>query len=606
MSTQIALSILRYCTQPRLSFLARTTHPHNFQPSAKRFDEKILNCFREIMKLQKETKVKNVTQEEIETQISLPIKAGGFGLRPMTRISHAAYFASLTTILPDFIQSFPSSRIPDIDYSQTNVHHELSYCRDHLQQHSLKPQPKPSPPRKKTGGRAGSIIITPSIPQRRSSQHSSQQTSISSPLIQQILYGDILNLWKLAQKYLDDKDTKGFLEIASIQHEATNQIEDLIFKQLHQTSIPYRQALLTSLTAPHSSSWINVLPTQPTYTIPNESIRLATRHRLGLLPFDSLEHEKCACRFSTRFIDDPDHFQSCEKFRRTYHTMRHNNIVQVVQDLAISVGFMAIREPNGHIRPDEIANLPSSSDGYNIHGDLLLLKHDMKLYIDVVICRPTAAHHFKSHPRVFDTPLYSTIIATKLKHKKYDEIAKVNDYRLFAFSMETYGGLGLESEKLLHLLASHSKEYTPSEFLRHAYRRLACTLQSSNANIPLLAIQQLHLHRHSLKIEKFGQRNFRGKQDSFGYAQPINSDQLRKSLEPELSLSEGRRNYQQNENDEEGNSESTPTFIHDNQIGFADYQIIDDHYSEVDLNDRNYEVEVISDTNIDIGITIAA
>jgi hypothetical protein len=87
------------------------------------------------------------------------------------------------------------------------------------------------------------------------------------------------------------------------------------------------------------------------------SVRLAIRHRLGLLPYESLARTKCICRFNTRFADDPDHFHSCDKFKTSVLNQRHNNIVQVLQDLAVNAGFIAIREPNSHIRPADIASL---------------------------------------------------------------------------------------------------------------------------------------------------------------------------------------------------------------------------------------------------------
>jgi len=70
-----------------------------------------------------------LNQEQVESQISLPISMGGMGMRPTTRILHAAYFSSLATIMPDFIRLFPNC----IDYEQTNIHHELIACRLELE-----------------------------------------------------------------------------------------------------------------------------------------------------------------------------------------------------------------------------------------------------------------------------------------------------------------------------------------------------------------------------------------------------------------------------------------------------------------------------------------
>ena len=122
MPVQIGYALLRYCALPRLGFLARTTHPRHFQQAAARFDTRIIACFRTLMKIGLDTHMPSISSEDILTQLTLPIKAGGLGLRPMERISHSAYFASLYEIMPDFIRAFPPSVCRD--YTLTQVHHE--------------------------------------------------------------------------------------------------------------------------------------------------------------------------------------------------------------------------------------------------------------------------------------------------------------------------------------------------------------------------------------------------------------------------------------------------------------------------------------------------
>jgi hypothetical protein len=129
-------------------------------------------------------------------------------------------------------------------------------------------------------------------------------------------------------------------------------------------------------------------------------------------------------------------------------------------------------------------------------ADIPLLRHDLKLYIDVTLIRPTAESLLKrSGTRT--TPLFSTKKRAKAKHKKYAAIAEVNGYRMIPFVIESYGGMGAEARTLLHALAKHSKEYSSKEFLLHARRRLSCALHSSNANIALLGIEQWHLQQHA-------------------------------------------------------------------------------------------------------------
>jgi len=96
--------------------------------------------------------------------------------------------------------------------------------------------------------------------------------------------------------------------------------------------------------------------------------------------------------------------------------------------MAVNAGFIAIREPNSHIRPADIASLPAQSEQYNKRADLLLLRHGLKLYIDVTVTRPTSETNCKVRA-TSHTPLASTKAAACIKHWKYDSIASTNSTR---------------------------------------------------------------------------------------------------------------------------------------------------------------------------------
>jgi hypothetical protein len=179
--------------------------------------------------------------------------------------------------------------------------------------------------------------------------------------------------------------------------------------------------------------------------------------------------------------------------RRTLVTERHNNLMQVVMDLARSVGFHVRREPNDHIRPDNMAN--PHSKHYNDHADILLVKHAQRIYVDVTVTRPTCSSNLHGGGnKVRTTPAHSTHTRTRMKHRKYDGIAACNRYQLLAFTMETYGGLGEEALELLHILSKHCKdEYSERQFLSHAFRRLSVTLQTANANIQSRGVQIMQM-----------------------------------------------------------------------------------------------------------------
>jgi hypothetical protein len=167
--------------------------------------------------------------------------------------------------------------------------------------------------------------------------------------------------------------------------------------------------------------------------------------------------------------------------------------MQVLMDLARSVGFHVRREPNDHIRPDNMAN--PHSKHYNDHADILLVKHAQRIYVDVTVTRPTCSSNMHGGGnKVRTTPAHSTHARTRIKHRKYDAIAACNQYQLLAFTMETYGGLGEEALELLHILSKHCKdEYNEQQFLTHAFRRLSVTLQTANANIQSRGVQIMQM-----------------------------------------------------------------------------------------------------------------
>jgi len=154
----------------------------------------------------------------------------------------------------------------------------------------------------------------------------------------------------------------------------------------------------------------------------------------------------------------------------------------------------------------------------------------LKLYVDVTIPRPTKDSSVKAGAARF-TPLKAAAQAEYTKHAKYRDIAQANGYDMFAFALESYGGMGPDGSRLLRKLASFSRSFTPRQFLLHAYRRLSVTLQSSNANISLLAMQQLHLQQHARNRWTFD-RQLSQQTRALGYAQPIDSDRLARELKP--------------------------------------------------------------------------
>jgi hypothetical protein len=223
---------------------------------------------------------------------------------------------------------------------------------------------------------------------------------------------------------------------------------------------------------------------EPDYRMRSDDFRLAVRHRLGLVPFDCLLDEQCrVCTACSSFAQDPDHFHACVKHRRTLVTARHSDLMSAVMSLARSVGFYASREPNDHARPDELEfrKAEVSIDEYNSHADILLLKHHLKLYVDVSVVRSTSPS--KTASGRTDVPLAAASYRARDKHRKYDRICEVNGYTNMPFVLESNGGLSHEASKLLCLLSKHAVDVTPREWLAHAYSVISVVLQQGNARL---------------------------------------------------------------------------------------------------------------------------
>jgi len=596
MPVQVAFLLLRSCALPSLAFLTRTTPPELLQPSARRFDELVQSTFFRIMGLSpvRIAKAGIVSAEQLQTMISLPLRRGGMGLRPAERICASAYFASAASILPDFLAAFPVQK--DRCYTETELHQQLEACRAMMSEQGIAAATSSAIPargQESSADESPNAADSPTKPRRRgrkpaaaaaaaAAAPSDKTVSVSekSPLLQ----CSVDQLWSAAASFTrTGSDSSAFLQSEKLQRSATEVIEERVLNELRNESSLRRRTLLTANSTLHSSTYLTVLPTQPLYRMADASLRMAVRHRLGLLPYESMEKQHCMCRFHTSFKSDPDHFHSCEKFKRTLLTQRHNNLVQVLQDLAVSVGFTAIREPNSHVRPEAIAQQANLSKEYNHHADLLLLRHGLKLYIDVTVTRPTMESLLKTAPLSVSTqPLFSTRRAAGRKHDKYDEIARVNEYRMVPFAVETYGGIGSEATTLLYTMAAHSKEYSPAQFLTHAYARLSVALQSSNADIAQLGMEQLHLRQHAANPNQFDCSQRERDRRNAQYAQPEDGKKLERRVSLIVQAAEAKAEtaaVAEREAEEEeaaasasalGSSFSAFAFLHEHRVAFAD------------------------------------
>jgi hypothetical protein len=466
-------------------------------------------------------------------RISLPISAGGFGIRPVHRIRFAAYFASLLQALPDLLRMHPDMQPgpaathaatgdadPPQGYRASQLFAELEYCRQQLlasgagnrkvrrQAEQLRsagrtaPNLPPAHAAAITG--AANAVEAPPPASTHSAIPALPAQRDSSPPLPALNKGTD-DTWRAASRCARNVQQQHFSLAAKLQLELTEGIEHTLYQQCYDSCGEYQQAVQRGLSENDDcSAWLTVLPTLPAYRLRDEQFRLAARHRLGMLPYDDLRDDHClTCRRRSNaiphFLADPDHLHACIRLTGAMVSLRHNRIVATLATLARSVGFAVKREPpfehRTHLRAradeatgEERAELVTD----RTRGDLLLVRHNTRLVVDVTVTRPTAKTELRLRR---GKPLASAAAAEKRKHHIYDAACERDRATMVPFAVESYGAKGKQAQKLLLKLADASEELSAEAFLRHASAVLSVALQCGNADIAARGTQSLRMQQ---------------------------------------------------------------------------------------------------------------
>ena len=293
-----------------------------------------------------------------------------------------------------------------------------------------------------------------------------------------------------------------------LQHEITQRLEKGVYFDLFNASSRYHQTILTSISRNVATSgYLTHLPTEPAYRIGDDSLRLAIRSRLGMLPYDHLRDEQCeGCKRSLlatpAFADNPDHFHSCGHTAGRSVTQRHDQLKHALAKLARSVGFVVIVEPKF---PATFTHHIDAATGHSSltalktdeRGDLLLIRHDKKLLVDIRVCRPTCLSELQRSDKGNREPLITAAAHEKLKHRKYDKECQKHGWTFVPFVLETYGGMGKEAQKLLTVLADACDTLPSLAFLTHARAVLSVTLQCGHAAVSQQGMTSWSTRQHA-------------------------------------------------------------------------------------------------------------
>jgi hypothetical protein len=206
-----------------------------------------------------------------------------------------------------------------------------------------------------------------------------------------------------------------------------------------------------------------------------------------------------------------DHFHGCIGKVPAGHsiTSRHHRIAgEVVAHAARQGGCTVVREPlfdsvvvtTTAVDPETRAEFEQEKvthDGER--GDLLLIRGDERLLIDVTVVRPMAPTYLRhAGLAVTHRGLALAAAAERAKHAKYDALCKERGWRMIPFAVESTGAVGASARRLLHTLASRVDDMSGQAFIQQSFARLSVALQNANAAITIGGLQRLRLNQLSI------------------------------------------------------------------------------------------------------------
>jgi len=496
---QVALLLLRACALPRMHYVARTTRPSLLRSAAERFDGDALRCFGRLV---------GIDTAQLDAarlrQITLPLSEGGFGIRPLSRVSTAAYLAAGMLALSDLIDALPSddaqARWPD---------HPL--CRS-LQQcfNTLAAEPN--------GVQLDSVI---------------RHGLLDGPAEHWAS-----GLWTRLKAALCSAEKDDCLEHiqSGIQKAVTLELEIRLLETLKDpstTSVRDRIRLV-ALSAPHAARAMSVLPTEECFRMSSSQVRSLCRRRLGLVPKEQLVHHRCPCtaaRTDLPFKRDSTHIDVCKKLK--YGTvLRHNAVLYAAAQFSGMCGFTHVVEPaslakrmrrhaatsrTGTARPvhggdaDELDDDDDDSDDSEImladsgqqrhliarRADLLVAGASYFGYADVSITHPAQAalRTKSSNPPAAVVPLHAAKRCERFKTELYKKCPAFADYKVTPVVLESYGGIGVKAVEFVRLLAARTDR--PKQMEDRGLDMLAVALVQGNTLMEDYAVPALLRAAHA-------------------------------------------------------------------------------------------------------------
>jgi len=330
--------------------------------------------------------------DEAQEQIRLPISLGGWGLRSVGAFSHVAYLCSVAQAAYDIVELLP-----------------LAKRRE---------------------------ILLPSATQAPFAQQLTD--SLNEVLTSEIACGDNGVVPVDTEQFWIRFGTNGLAK--GLQRTITAHLETRAHNALLQHHDPQEVEGLKNIqrlkacSAPKANKWKSCRPFSPESTLSDIDYRNATRTCLGI-PCQSDLPQRCRCEEE---ISNPDsdrlHFFSCHLLKRPAMTVRHDWLVQLLAEKFRRYGAIV------HIEPRIF-------DFNRQRADLDIIFPNRRFFVDVTVVHPTSPSYTSR------VQLAAATAAEARKSSHYARTANMNG-TLYAFAVETFGGLGKQAVEVLKILQS--------------------------------------------------------------------------------------------------------------------------------------------------------
>ena len=302
---ETAMLLLRQCMVPSMNYLLRCTAPTCIEEEAQRFDRRMLDAAMDKLGLaEHERRV-----EGKASPLQCKLRHGGWGLIPAAATSPAAFLGSLAACSEEaaFVP-FHDEPLP----ATSQLHSWIADSIERVQQAAGSDCDDLLPP-------TADVFFT----------HYTRTNPSAADSLQSVLHAK------------------------ATQHQHKAAVEQLKRQSREGDKRPWAHA--KAITAPGAWMWKMTLPSDPRARLSDTEYAIAARLNLDLPPFPDMSALPDTCPLCVHnttkepksLKSDPWHFLSCSALTSGEGTVRHNEVADALQHVALLTGAQTRREVKG-------------------------------------------------------------------------------------------------------------------------------------------------------------------------------------------------------------------------------------------------------------------